>query len=139
MEIEIISSVIVIICTKQDCLLLPKFFGCLPSGHSDGTIFSLVECYVESKGKRNVAELYILLFCFFPQCSVTCGRGYQQRVVQCITGTYGVSVVDVNVCSTAARPTEVQVSLLCSTPLLALGTEMPKLPSGSFHRQVFHR
>ncbi|XP_008144491.2 A disintegrin and metalloproteinase with thrombospondin motifs 9 isoform X1 [Eptesicus fuscus] len=42
------------------------------------------------------------------QCSVTCGRGYQQRVVQCIIGTYGVSVVDVNVCNTAARPTEVQ-------------------------------
>lgn len=75
MEIEIISSVIVIICTKQDCLLLPKFFGCLPSGHSDGTIFSLVECYVESKGKRNVAELYILLFCFFPpvQCHLWTG------------------------------------------------------------------
>lgn len=75
-----------------------------------------------------------LCFVSFPQCSVTCGRGYQQRVVQCIVGTYGVSVVDVNVCSAAARPTEVQVSLLHSTPLLALGTEMPKFPRDSFQR-----
>lgn len=75
MEIEIIPSVVVIICTKQDCLLLPKFFGCLPSGHRDGTIFSLVECYVESKGKRNVAESYILVFCSFPpvQCHLWTG------------------------------------------------------------------
>ncbi|XP_006779208.1 PREDICTED: A disintegrin and metalloproteinase with thrombospondin motifs 9 [Myotis davidii] len=55
------------------------------------------------------------------QCSVTCGRGYQHRVVQCIVGTYGVSVVDVNVCSAAARPPEVQdCELPPCHPLLAV-------------------
>lgn len=49
--------------------------GAYPVAHSDGTIFSLVECYVESKGKRNVAELYILVFCSFPpvQCHLWAG------------------------------------------------------------------
>ncbi|XP_045145747.1 A disintegrin and metalloproteinase with thrombospondin motifs 9 isoform X1 [Echinops telfairi] len=41
------------------------------------------------------------------QCSVTCGQGYQLRVVKCIIGTY-MSVVGDNECNAAARPTETQ-------------------------------
>lgn len=55
--------------------------------------------------------LVTLCFISFPQCSVTCGQGYQLRAVKCIMGTY-MSVVDDNDCNAATRPTDTQVRLL---------------------------
>uniref|UniRef100_A0A8C0KDD9 ADAM metallopeptidase with thrombospondin type 1 motif 9 n=1 Tax=Canis lupus dingo TaxID=286419 RepID=A0A8C0KDD9_CANLU len=64
------------------------------------------------------------------QCSVTCGQGYQLRAVKCIIGTY-MSVVDDNDCNAATRPTDTQVSLLCPTQFLALGSKGLEFARGS--------
>lgn len=45
---------------------------------------------------------------FFPQCTTSCGPGYQMRAVKCVVGPYG-AVMDDTECNAATRPTETQV------------------------------
>lgn len=75
--------------------------------------FTLVEglfSYRISQGEDMKEK--VLHFCLVssPQCSVTCGQGYQLRAVKCVIGPY-MSVVDDNDCNAATRPTDTQVSL----------------------------
>lgn len=57
-------------------------------------------------------KFHVLHVCLVssPQCSVTCGQGYQLRAVKCVIGPY-MSVVDDSDCNAATRPTDAQVSL----------------------------
>lgn len=57
-------------------------------------------------------KFHVLHVCLVssPQCSVTCGQGYQLRAVKCVIGPY-MSVVDDSDCNAATRPTDTQVSL----------------------------
>ncbi|EOB04433.1 A disintegrin and metalloproteinase with thrombospondin motifs 9, partial [Anas platyrhynchos] len=68
------------------------------------------------------------------QCTVTCGQGYQMRVVKCVVGTY-VSVVDDNECNAATRPTDTQDCEIAACPPHPNSPEAKRSVSGVHRTQ----
>lgn len=78
--------------------------------------FGLIQWKLPSRILRLACRIAIPTAFFpSPQCTATCGQGYQMRAVKCVVGAY-VSVVDDNECNAATKPTDVQVSALMWQP-----------------------